>query len=122
MANIFVLGHPIPKARPRMSKKGKKVNVYTPARTKQWEEKIGWQWKTDIPGDPVAGPVVVTIRVYHCQGKRGDLDNYVKAVLDGLNGVAFVDDKQIEQIDAAFGHTFGGECREGVDIRVQELD
>lgn len=31
---------------------------------------------------------------------RGDLDNYVKTVLDALNGVAWVDDKQVVKIVA----------------------
>jgi Holliday junction resolvase RusA-like endonuclease len=31
---------------------------------------------------------------------RGDIDNYVKTVLDGLNGVAWLDDKQVVKIVA----------------------
>lgn len=31
---------------------------------------------------------------------RGDLDNYVKTVLDALNGVAWIDDKQVVKIVA----------------------
>jgi Holliday junction resolvase RusA-like endonuclease len=31
---------------------------------------------------------------------RGDLDNYVKSLLDGLNGVAYEDDKQVVNLKA----------------------
>jgi Holliday junction resolvase RusA-like endonuclease len=31
---------------------------------------------------------------------RGDVDNYVKSLLDGLNGVAYDDDKQIVNLKA----------------------
>jgi len=31
---------------------------------------------------------------------RGDLDNYVKLLMDGLNGVAWLDDKQVTIITA----------------------
>ena len=31
---------------------------------------------------------------------KPDIDNYVKAVLDGLNGLLFVDDKQIIELTA----------------------
>jgi cyclopropane fatty-acyl-phospholipid synthase-like methyltransferase len=30
---------------------------------------------------------------------RGDIDNYAKSVLDGLNGVAYTDDKQIVSLE-----------------------
>jgi len=31
---------------------------------------------------------------------RGDIDNYTKAVLDGLQGIAFGNDKQITKVNA----------------------
>jgi Holliday junction resolvase RusA-like endonuclease len=31
---------------------------------------------------------------------RGDVDNYVKSLLDGLNGVAYDDDKQVVNLHA----------------------
>lgn len=33
-------------------------------------------------------------------GLQGDLDNYVKAATDALNGVAYLDDKQVVKITA----------------------
>lgn len=30
----------------------------------------------------------------------GDLDNHVKAVLDALNGICFIDDRQVTEIHA----------------------
>lgn len=29
---------------------------------------------------------------------RGDVDNYAKSILDGLNNVAYVDDKQVREL------------------------
>jgi Holliday junction resolvase RusA-like endonuclease len=36
----------------------------------------------------------VEINVY-VSGRRGDLDNYVKSILDGLKGIAWEDDRQV---------------------------
>lgn len=33
---------------------------------------------------------------------QGDVDNYVKAISDGLNGAAYKDDKQVHYIDVRF--------------------
>jgi Holliday junction resolvase RusA-like endonuclease len=35
-------------------------------------------------------------------GIRGDVDNICKAVLDGLNGVAWDDDRQVEMMEVHF--------------------
>ena len=51
---------------------------------------------------PIEGPVYVMLAVYRPL-RRGDLDNRVKAVLDALRGVAFVDDDQVVGL-TAFRH------------------
>ena len=48
---------------------------------------------------PITGPVAVFLDVYRPR-RRGDLDNLLKATLDSLNGVAYRDDQQVEQITA----------------------
>ena len=48
---------------------------------------------------PILGPVAVFLDVYRPR-RRGDLDNLLKATLDSLNGVAYRDDQQVEQITA----------------------
>lgn len=48
---------------------------------------------------PITGPVAVFLNVYRPR-RRGDLDNILKATLDALQGVAYRDDDQVEQISA----------------------
>lgn len=48
---------------------------------------------------PISGPVAVFLDVYRPR-KRGDLDNILKATLDSLNGIAYVDDDQVQEIHA----------------------
>tara|TARA_R110000868_G_scaffold125116_1_gene330759 strand:- start:426 stop:767 length:342 start_codon:yes stop_codon:yes gene_type:complete len=48
---------------------------------------------------PIIGPVAVFLDVYRPR-RRGDLDNLLKATLDALNGIAYRDDEQVEQINA----------------------
>ena len=48
---------------------------------------------------PLDGPVAVFLDVYRPR-RRGDLDNILKAVLDAMNGIAYRDDEQVEEIYA----------------------
>lgn len=95
---------PISKGRPRMTRRGR---VFTPATTLEFEKKVAEAW-TKSKGPIFEGPVSViielttdgfmvrinTITQDHSK-LRGDVDNYAKSILDGLNGVAFEDDKQV---------------------------
>jgi Holliday junction resolvase RusA-like endonuclease len=43
---------------------------------------------------PLVGPVAVEFTVYR-PAKRGDLDNFMKCLLDGMQGTMYKNDKQI---------------------------
>lgn len=100
---------PIAKGRPRLGRRGR---VFTPQRTLDAEAAIAAAWD----GPKFDGPLKVEIEfgydymVVHVakypEGSsrlRGDVDNYIKTVLDGLNGVAWEDDKQVISV-------FGEKC------------
>jgi len=97
-------GKPKVKDRPRFGG----GRVYTPAATAKVEKALADQWETQ--GLPkFDGPIKVTLHFtnthifievddcddYENRSLRGDVDNYRKNVNDALNGVAWVDDKQI---------------------------
>ena len=45
--------------------------------------------------------MVVTIKEIKAESSlRGDLDNYIKSIMDGLNGAAYEDDKCVLDIKA----------------------
>lgn len=105
--NIVVPSAPVPKGRPRMTRRGR---VFTPKRTLDAEAIIRDAWGSNPKFTGPVSLVVVfqkdqmTIEVTDFpEGEsklRGDIDNYVKTVMDGLNGVAWDDDRQVMYVAA----------------------
>jgi len=117
MIKMTIPGPPRGKGRPRFTRTG---HPYTPAETRTYEKEIGLRYKEAArqehqgPAEYMEGPVAVKIvacfpipkratkkereainRGQLSPTKKPDVDNVVKAVLDGLNGVAFRDDAQV---------------------------
>ena len=110
MVYFFVPGKVQGKARPRFSSKS--GTVYTPGRTKSYERQIAEAY-AEQHGPCFDGPVMVVIeavfpipkswtRAKKAEAMAGklapgkpDIDNILKVVLDGLNGIAYEDDKQV---------------------------
>ena len=100
------------KQRPRATVRNGHARMYTPSKTrvfeellrKAWKEQVGTEWAT------FKGAVVVTVEVTRELAKsnpqrwvgrqdlkKPDIDNVLKAVLDALNGLAYADDATITQ-------------------------
>jgi len=131
---FIVPGTPVPKGRPRFTRQGR---TYTPAKTKSYEEQIAILGKAAMNGlEPLKTPVAVLVTVFFpipasysakrreaCLAglekhtKRPDLDNVVKAITDGMNGVVYEDDCQIVRIVAKKDY-----CHDAmVEVMVQEM-
>lgn len=90
--SFMLAGKPVPKARPRTySDRTGRTRTITPRRTRDYEEQIGWAAK--LAGVKLTdGPLEVRMRFV---GSQADGDNLAKLVLDGLQGVAYHDDRQV---------------------------
>lgn len=113
MIQFTIPGKAVPKGRPRMTKSGK---VYTPAETQKYEYKVMDCFMTAYPNfskftqplwvricESRAMPTSWSVKMKQKMwgepcGTRPDLDNVMKSVLDGLNGIAFRDDNQIASL------------------------
>jgi Holliday junction resolvase RusA-like endonuclease len=129
---IFTIeGKPIAKQRPRLGRGG----FYTPTKTKNYEKLVGSTYQK-LGFSKIDGYIKATIKIFFqippsypkrkkedCRkGKirptaHGDTDNIVKAVLDGLNGIAYEDDCVIEEIHAEKWYAE----RDYVEVQLQEL-
>lgn len=104
---ITIVGRPVPKGRPRLGRRGR---VFTPEKTLIAEGNIRMAWNGPKYEVPVSIDIIfnkdeTTVTVAPMMETipskmRGDLDNYIKTLMDGLNGAAWLDDKQVHRIIA----------------------
>lgn len=112
-----VEGKPIGKGRPRHTRTG---HIYTDKKTENYEARIWYACKKAMAGEPPSEEAL-SVEIDQCFAipasaskrakaamlageirptKRPDIDNVIKSVLDGCNGAAWVDDKQVVRIKA----------------------
>ena len=113
MITFTIPGKPFGKQRPRATRQGR---MYTPAQTVAFETVVRQVGIEHFP-TPLVGPVRVTIiatfipaaswskakraeNLHRPHTQKPDLDNCAKAILDGLNRIAFADDGQVAEISA----------------------
>jgi Holliday junction resolvase RusA-like endonuclease len=115
MVTFMVEGTPVPKGRPRFARRGKFVSTYSPKTTVDYETKVAEAAQIAMGSSepletPVGAYIYITLpipasyskkRTQACLSgeerptKKSDIDNFCKAVFDGMNGIVFLDDSQI---------------------------
>jgi Holliday junction resolvase RusA-like endonuclease len=116
-----IQGPPKGKERPKVSTKSGKPRAYTPRKTAEYERLVRTSYALQVgerdpfPEDvPLSAVIRVGYRIPKSDTKKTkerkrsgeilptkkgsmnpDLDNVAKAILDALNGVAYVDDSQV---------------------------
>lgn len=124
---IFTIpGEPVAKARARATMVAGRARMYTPAKTEKFEARVAlFAQRAMGSRPPLDGAVALTVvalfpvseswpkkrkaaalegRELHT--KKPDLDNVIKAVKDGMNGIVWRDDCQVAILR---------ECRKGYD-------
>ena len=110
-----VYGEPVGKGRPRFARRGNFVSTYSPQKTKTYEDEIRMMAKAAM-GASEALETPVTVAIYIRVGipksfskqkhkdalanierptKKPDIDNIAKCFLDAMNGIVYLDDKQV---------------------------
>ena len=129
-------GEPQGKDRPRFTSRGGYVRTYTSQKTAAYEQAVRQAYleSTDMI---LEGPIRVTIRAYMSipssysktktqrmragrerPTKKPDVDNIAKVILDGLNHLAYDDDKQV--IELAIEKWYSDTPR--VEVIVEEME
>ena len=111
--SVAIDGRPQVKERPRVNRRT--GTIYTPEKTTRAEERVAAHWVASkgpkypkgtqlriflMFDEDSTAIVVEPFEMLEKVSIRGDLDNYVKLVMDGLNGVAWDDDSQVVRIEA----------------------
>jgi Holliday junction resolvase RusA-like endonuclease len=123
------------KGRPRFARKGTFVKTYTDAKTLTYEKSIQTYAKQAMGStSPLIGAVAAYLHIgipippsysktrqkaciegLERPTKKPDIDNIVKAILDGMNGIVYLDDKQV--VDLHLTKVYSE--TEGVDILIK---
>ncbi len=135
---FVVPGEPVGKGRPRATRVGKGVRLYTPPKTVAYEKRVAICGRAAMYGrPPLPGALAVGLEIYlpipaSWPRKRQemalraeilptgkpDVDNVEKAIFDALNGICWRDDTQV--VDVIKTKRYGGIPRVHVEIRPVE--
>jgi len=130
-----VPGIPKAKGRPRFFRRGTHVGTYTDKASAAFEDSVAFH--AQAAGITLMeGPVRISITaIWPMKGQprktsprpsiwkptRPDLDNVIKSICDGLNGIAFQDDSQVCVVIARKVHAAQGEGARTI-VKLEEIE
>ena len=131
---------PVPQGRPRFARRGKFVQTYDPPKSKKFKTELRQLAEIEYAEKPYHAeqhkPIIIELNLYipmlksfskikHLKATDGtlrpttkpDIDNYIKGILDSLNGLFWHDDGQIVEIHA--GKYYSDKPR--IEMEIKEI-
>lgn len=134
MISIVLPIEPVPQGRPRFARTRFGVSTRDPTKSRDYKQAVAAYTRQQYTGPPLTGPLTLEVTFYRPIQKVGskrlraqkeagqvlptvkpDLDNYYKAVTDGMKSIVWVDDNQIT--DVAMHKRYGVRPRTEITIR-----
>ena len=132
---------PVPQGRPRFARRGKFVQTYDPPKSKKFKTELRQLAEVEHAEKPYHAeqhkPIIIELKLYIPMLKsfskikrlnatdgilrpttKPDIDNYIKGILDSLNGLFWHDDGQIVEIHA--GKYYSDNPR--IEMEIKEVD
>lgn len=122
VAEFTIVGEPISKSRARFTKRGSSTFAYTPEKTKTGERMVAAAY-CEVAGIlPPDSEHQFAVEATFINGtrQRRDVDNMLKLVLDGLNGIAWADDNQVTEVTGR--KRLGDRTTARTIVRIWKLD
>lgn len=136
MIKFIIDGNPVAQGRPRATIIRGRVHVYDPETSRDYKTYVRLSARQYAPDNPLESPLDVRLDIYRQIPKsfskkrknecelgevrpttRPDVDNYIKSILDGLNGLIFKDDSQI--VDLTVSKYYSKSPR--VEVQIKEI-
>lgn len=133
---FVVVGKIQPKQRPRFKRCGAFIQTYTPEPTLKYQKLVADSYLEKYKDEKLTGALKMEINAffnvpksYSKKKKRelygkpnvqhnGDIDNVAKSILDGLNGIAYLDDTIIYDLHISKYYTLSDDDPERVEIKI----
>lgn len=116
MRTFTILGQPVAKGRPKVTKWG----AYTPEKTVNYENLVKWSYiethsKKNVLEEDLSVDITLYFQIPKSTSKKNkelmllgkirpskkpDIDNCIKSITDALNTIAYKDDNQIIEVHA----------------------
>ena len=137
MIEFTVVGKIQPKQRPRFKRCGSFIQTYTPEPTLKYQKLVADSYLEKYGNlKELTGALVMDIVAYFSVPKsyskkkkaelygkpntqhNGDIDNVAKSILDGLNGIAYMDDTIIYDLHIRKYYVCSDDDPERVEVRI----
>lgn len=73
-------------------------NYYMNKKGKAKKDEYVWKIRKQYKGEVIEDHVLVEIHLYFTDKRRRDVDNYLKLILDAIEGEIYKDDSQIKRL------------------------